>query len=241
MPELGNSKLSGLYGTYTEMVFDENGEPDYYQLTNEQSIYATTEVSFNNMIDMGGDNTDPDIDPKYKCKCEPCSNLISTGDYCDDCSKFIECEKCRKEICKTHQEHDCKGEIYVKFNNYPIEVSSNGGNDVSGETINKKIKLSRIYTRTLTNGDTIKIPDTERQYESGVFDVGGAKVKLTLNGMYVDYGDGGKTFWDWTLIISPAPNEGATKWIYGIDEFLSSTTDANPKGASGRGAMIEIV
>ena len=52
MPELGNSKLSGLYGTYTEMVFDENGEPDYYQLTNEQSIYTTTEVSFNNMIDI---------------------------------------------------------------------------------------------------------------------------------------------------------------------------------------------
>jgi hypothetical protein len=116
MPELGNSKLSGLYGTYTEMIFDENGEPDYYQLTNEQSIYATTEVSFNNMIDMGGDNTDPDIDPKYKCKCEPCSNLISTGDYCDDCSKFIECENCKKEICKTHQTHDCKypQTIYIK-------------------------------------------------------------------------------------------------------------------------------
>lgn len=117
MPELGNSKLSGLYGTYTEMVFDENGEPDYYQLTNEQSIYTTTEVSFNNMIDIeNGDNTGPDTDPTYKCKCEPCPNLISTGDYCDDCSKFIECLNCKTEICETHQTHECEypQTIYIR-------------------------------------------------------------------------------------------------------------------------------
>lgn len=127
--------------------------------------------------------------------------------------------------------------VYVKFTDYPFEIAvdSDNGTVMDEEIYSGKIKLSRIYERKLTNGTTVEIPDTERQYESEVFKVDGAKVKLILNGMVQGIS------WDWTLVISPAAEQGDNKWITAVDEFLSQTADANPKGATGLNNIIEIV